>query len=112
MSLNSNWKIFERSVAKVFGTKRTPLSGGNSGHSRSDSLHADFFISCKYAQASAIHTLYDEENPKAVAEEKIPVLCLKRARTKHFLIAVLSTDLLEFCTLFLRSKGYIVKKRK
>jgi len=112
MSSNPPWKVFERLVAKHFGTHRTPLSGGNSRHSRSDSLHKDFFISCKYGQASAIHTLYDEENPKAVHEDKIPVLCLKRARSPHFLIAFLSEDMVEVSIKFLRSKGYKITNGK
>ena len=107
-----NWKRLELRVSKLFGTNRAPLSGGNSRHTRSDSLHDDLFISCKYSQKSALHSLYDEENPKAIKEDKIPVLCTMRARAKQFMVSIASTDLEEFCIKFLRSRGYYVKKAK
>jgi hypothetical protein len=107
-----NWKRLELRVAKLFNTNRTPLSGGNSRHSRSDSLHDDLFISCKYSQKSALQSLYDEENPKAVAEDKLPVLCTFKAKAKQFMVSVASTDLEEFAIKFLKSIGYSVKKTK
>lgn len=41
------WKAAERSVARKLGTRRTPLSGGNSAHTRSDTLHHELFIEVK-----------------------------------------------------------------
>ena len=107
-----NWKFLEHKIAKLFGTSRTPLSGGNSRHTRSDTLHPDFFVSCKYSQTCAIQTLFVEENTKAVKEDKIPVLALQRARANNSLICVSHLDLVEFCVTFLRSKGFIVRRKK
>ena len=50
MTMNSNtWKAFERKVAKALDTFRTPLSGGNSRHTRSDTLHKDLYVEVKYS---------------------------------------------------------------
>ena len=109
---DKTWKQFERRVATLFNSVRCPLSGGNSRHTRSDSLHPEFFISCKYSQKSALQTLYEEENPKAKKEDKLPVLVTTKARSKNFMISISSTDLLEFCIKYLRSYGYTVRKHK
>ncbi len=106
------WKNLELKIAKLFNTSRTPLSGGNSRHTRSDTLHPDLFISCKYSQSCALQTLYVEENTKAVQEDKIPVLALQRARSNNALIAISHFDLIEFCTIFLRSRGFVVRRKK
>ncbi len=45
-------KKYELRVAKFFGTKRTPLSGSNSGHTHSDTLHPRLYIEVKSAQAN------------------------------------------------------------
>jgi hypothetical protein len=44
---DKRWKEFERRVARAFGTERTPLSGGNSKHTHSDTLHPELYIECK-----------------------------------------------------------------
>ena len=41
---DKTWKARERQVAKLLGTERTPLSGGNGKQTRSDSLSAEFFV--------------------------------------------------------------------
>ena len=41
---DKTWKARERQVARFFNTNRTPLSGGSSRHTRSDSLHKDLFV--------------------------------------------------------------------
>lgn len=46
---DKTWKAFERRVAKILGTVRTPLSGGNSRHTRSDTLHEDLYVEVKYS---------------------------------------------------------------
>jgi len=106
------WKMLELKIAKLFDTHRTPLSGGNSRHTRSDTLHPDFFISCKYSQSCAMQTLYAREKIKAIKEDKILVLSLQKARSNNALIAISHFDLTEFCTIFLRSKGYVVKRKR
>jgi len=40
MTTRRAWQLFEQRVAALFGTRRKPLSGGDSSGSRSDSLHA------------------------------------------------------------------------
>lgn len=44
-----NWKRYERRVARYFGTQRTPLSGGASRHTRSDTLDPRFYVEVKSA---------------------------------------------------------------
>lgn len=88
------WKAFERLVSGYFGTQRTPLSGGNSRHSRSDSLHPSLFIECKYGKRVAPSKLFRETAVMASEEEKIPVLCLKEKGSKGFLIVCHSDHLL------------------
>lgn len=41
------WKLFERNVAKDFGTTRTPLSGMVKTITNSDTLHPKIYIECK-----------------------------------------------------------------
>ena len=52
------WKSVELRLAKMFGVRRTPLSGGNSAHTRSDTLHPTLFIELKHGQASLINTVW------------------------------------------------------
>ena len=98
---DKGWKQFERRVAKLFGTKRNPLSGENGGHSGSDTLHPEFFIECKSRKKSAIHSLLQETRLSAVKEHKLPVLALQKANAEGFIVAVHSSDLQTFCELFL-----------
>jgi len=58
--MNKTWKSVELRLAKMFGTKRTPLSGGNSGHTRSDTLHKRLFIELKHGNSSTIKTMWKE----------------------------------------------------
>lgn len=48
------WKGRERQSAKIFGARRTPLSGGNSAHTRSDSLSKILFIEHKHRKKHPI----------------------------------------------------------
>lgn len=82
----STWKQFEARVACTFGSTRTPLSGGNSKITRSDSFHKKLFIECKHGIKSAFWTLYNNVKPKAKAENKTPVLCLGNKNQEGFLI--------------------------
>jgi len=87
------WKKLERDTAKLFSTKRTPLSGINSAHTGSDTLHHRLYIECKLRKNSAVHTLYEKTANAAVIEDKIPVLALKQ-KGKPILLVVKSTDFL------------------
>lgn len=58
--MNKTWKSVELRLAKMFGVRRTPLSGGNSAHTRSDTLHPRLFIELKHGEASLINTMWKE----------------------------------------------------
>lgn len=47
---DARFKRAERRVAEMLGTRRTPLSGGNSAHTRSDTLHPDLYVEVKLAK--------------------------------------------------------------
>lgn len=79
-------------MAAFFGTERTPLSGGNSKHSRSDTLSKFLYIENKYGKRHAIWKLYDETKPKALAEDKPPILTTFRKGSPGFLITIHSSD--------------------
>lgn len=91
------WKAFERTVAKFFTSTRTPLSGGNGKQTRSDTLHDELFVECKYSAKSALYSLYQETSIKAKVEEKIPIICTKKKGTDGFLITIHSSDFESVC---------------
>lgn len=91
------WKAFERTVASFFGSTRNALSGGNSKITRSDSLHPDFFIECKYRSKDALYSLFKSTRERAVEESgsvttKIPIICTKKKGSEGFLITIHSGD--------------------
>lgn len=47
--MSARSKTQERRVARYFGVERTPLSGGASRHTRSDTLHPKLYIEVKSA---------------------------------------------------------------
>ncbi len=91
--LSKNWKNVEAKVARVFGTKRTPLSGGNSGHTRSDSLHPRLFIETKHRKNSAAVNLYHATAELAKKENKIPLLALHEKGSREYCIVCNISDL-------------------
>lgn len=91
----SNWKRSERELARYFGTERTPLSGGNSKHTRSDSLHEKLYLENKTQMRSRIWTLYRDAKAKAKREGKIPVVGLQEHGSHGILLVIHSNDLLE-----------------
>lgn len=68
------WKKIERRISELFGTNRTPLSGGLSRHTESDTLHKHLFIEIKYRKKIPFLTLFKETIKKAKEENKIPVV--------------------------------------
>ncbi|MGA7861680.1 MAG: hypothetical protein WCB19_07465 [Thermoplasmata archaeon] len=82
------WKQVERRIARYLGTRRTPLSGGNDGRTRSDSLHSSLFIEVKHGKrAEAIWRsrkrllrLFEDTATKAADERKVPVVVLHPPR--------------------------------
>ena len=96
----SSWKAFERYVASIFSTVRTPLSGGNGKVTRSDSFHSALFISCKYTQANhkQLRDLVAEERKKAFVEKKTAVCIIGQAGDRSNSIVVIHLkDLPQFC---------------
>ena len=100
MPNTGDWKSFERKVAVMLDTRRTPLSGMMSGHgTHSDSLHKDIYVECKWqGTKSAALTLWDDTVKKAKAEGKIPLLAMHRRNSRVEFGAIplpLATDLLK-----------------
>ena len=69
--MDKTWKVFEREVARFFGSTRTPLSGGNGKQTRSDTLHPVLFIECKYRKSFPIVRMYLNELKKEQYNHKI-----------------------------------------
>ena len=87
------WKKIEQKVASFFGSKRTPLSGGNSGHTRSDSLHPVLYIETKYRVVHSAVRLWRTTATLADLEEKIPVVALAEKGSRGFWLVIHSEDL-------------------
>ena len=88
----NTWKQRERQVAEFFGTKRTPLSGGNSGHTRSDTLHPRLFVEQKLRAKHAVVSLWDSTRNFAKKESKVPVVTLAEKGRPGFWIMVHASD--------------------
>ena len=101
----SNWKGFERIVAKFFGTERTPLSGGNSKHTRSDTLHEDLFIECKKRKSMAVVKLYDETHKLARKEGKFPVVAITETGRRGWLLVIDPKDLVLVANQRIKARG-------
>jgi hypothetical protein len=88
------WKQAERRLAALFGTRRRPLSGGNSGGGRDDAMHDRLFIENKWRKKHSTWTLYRDTKEKATAEGKTPVIGLQE-KYKSGILLVIHTDDLE-----------------
>lgn len=73
-----SWKKLEQKIARMRGTERTPLSGGSSRITRSDTLDPVFFIECKLRKNPSVWNLYEEVKKLAEKENKIPLLIVKK----------------------------------
>ena len=82
------WKAFERRIAKSLGTVRTPLSGGASRHTTSDTLHPDLYVECKQRKTSLLHGLFISIRRQARVERKFPVLASHRKGSPNTLAVV------------------------
>jgi hypothetical protein len=88
------WKAFERMVASFFKTRRTPLSGSNSGHNTgSDTLHPEVYVECKYRESMAVYALFLDTAEAADLEQKIPVVAIKQKGDKGYLLVLRHKDL-------------------
>ena len=82
------WKRAEQKCATAIGSRRTPLSGGASQITRSDSLHPTIYLETKYRKRFAVVELMRETEVKARVENKVAVLGLvqKGLHTRYYLI--------------------------
>lgn len=99
--MSKHWKNIERKVAVFFGSERTPLSGGNSKITRSDSIHDKLFIETKYRKEHAVINLWRNTKELAKKENKTPVVCLAEKGKPGFFVMVHSDDL-ELVSTFLK----------
>ena len=95
MTHRNTWKARERAIAAYFHGQRTPLSGGNSKHTRGDVIHEKLYIEVKYRAKHSVLTLWRDTHDKAVAEGKTPVVCLCEKGKEGFFILVHSDDLIK-----------------
>ena len=91
--MSKAWKSRERQIASYFNTYRTPLSGGSSRHTRSDTLHEHLFIEQKHRKNHAVIKLWDQTKVMADKENKIPVVTLTQKGRPGFWIMVKDKDL-------------------
>jgi hypothetical protein len=91
-----SWKRLEQKVARMRSTERTPLSGGSSKITRSDTMDKAFFIECKLRKNPAVWNLYEKVSELAEKESKIPVLVIKKKGRHGELFVVHSKHLKEF----------------
>ena len=82
------WKRAERKGATLLGTTRTPLSGGSSRHTRSDTLHPVIYLEMKYRKSFAVVSQIRKEEVKAKKEGKVAVLGFQQRglKTRYYLI--------------------------
>ena len=88
----SNWKGTEREVAKVFGSTRAPVSN-NTTHA--DVFHNTCYIEVKKRKNFYIWELFEDTKAKALKENKIPVVAIKKKGCKGFLLICRPEDVLQ-----------------
>lgn len=91
----NTWKGGERRIAAMFESKRTPLSGGNSGHTRSDTLHKELFIEVKHSKKYPLEKLVTKTFKEAKNEGKMPFLVFLKLNNSEPLILCKLKDLKE-----------------
>lgn len=91
--MSARWKQIEAIFAGFFGTRRTPLSGGNSGITRADTQHPRLFLEVKQRKNPAVMNLYEKTAGLAKEEGKIPVLGIHRKGSRTWLVVCSITDL-------------------
>ena len=109
---NKTWKSRERQVARFFNTQRTPLSGGASGHTRSDSLHKELFIECKLRKKHSAVSLWDKVNVMAVNEGKVPVIALCELNRDGFWVMLHCKDLRDVAEFVPVDKSVLIRGKE
>jgi hypothetical protein len=103
----ATWKGVEGRLAKIFDTTRTPLSGGNSKMTRSDTLHKDIFFEVKHRKKHTTWSLWNETATLAKKENKIPVIALHEKGKHGYLLVVNTRHLKEFIEVVKDSRLFI-----
>lgn len=102
------WKRDEKKIARLFGTERTPLSGGNGKQTRSDTLHPDLFIEIKRRKSFPFRTVFGKLQEPARRERKIPVMVLHQSgsRTASSMVILQLSDLPRLSEILQSNKMY------
>lgn len=87
------WKRAEQKLARLFGTRRRPLSGSNQGGGSDDAMHNTLYLECKSKKKQSLFTLYRETRVKALKEKKIPIIGLVEKNSPGVLLVIHSKDL-------------------
>ena len=86
------WKAEEREVARKMGGRRTPLSGGRSGHlTSSDVLVDKYYVEVKLYKKLMVNTLFQDTKAKAKKEGRIPIVVM-RTKGQRDRIAVIDFE--------------------
>lgn len=86
MTHKSTWKARERQVARYLGTRRTPLSGGGSGHTRSDTLHERLFVEVKLRARFPLLEYWDKARAEAGRSEVPLVRIVQKGTPEYWLL--------------------------
>lgn len=93
MTPTKTWKSIEAHISRMFSTTRTPLSGGNSKMTRSDTLHPRLFIEVKQRKYFSVYPLFRDTKEKGKKEGKIPVVVLHETGSHDYLVVCEVSDL-------------------
>lgn len=87
-NVKDRWKRVERLIAKFFGTVRTPLSGINSRHTGSDTLHKRLFVEVKNRKTEPIYRPMREVTVLGKKEKKIGLMVYQPPGAKDFIVCI------------------------
>lgn len=94
---SKSWQVFERFIADIFGTFRTPLSGVNSRHNAGDIILIDnlsLLCECKVRGNSVHWTMYREAcaDAKKNGIATLNTLLFLKVRGAHGSIVTMDTE--------------------
>lgn len=90
------WKSLERRLCRLFGGKRTPLSGSNSQHgTSSDCINTDYpelYLEIKMRQSFLHHKIFEDVEEKAKLEKRTPILITHKKNAKTGALVILRME--------------------
>lgn len=95
MTSRNTWKQLERRVARHLNTERTPLSGGNSRITESDTLSDKYYCEVKLRKRIPAYKLFNDTQNKAKKEGKRPIVVLHEKNSKRNLVLLDLDDFIE-----------------